>query len=76
MKECNILLIEGDKRAPENEFNYKNNIRARDNVQLVKFQQLMFWHCRHDAKSTRSKDRNKGSSFSGKEYRNQLEIFQ
>ena len=42
MKECNILLIEGDKRAPENEFNYKNNIRARDNVQLVMFQQLMF----------------------------------
>jgi len=42
MKECNILLIEGDKRVPENEFNYKFNIRARDNVQLVMFQQLMF----------------------------------
>lgn len=42
MKECNILLIEGDKRAPENELNYKYNIRARGNIQLVMFQQLMF----------------------------------
>lgn len=45
MKECNILLIEGDKRAPENELNYKYNIRARGNVQLVMFQQLMTINC-------------------------------